>query len=335
MPEKPLIAIVGGNGFIGFSLAKHLIKKFRIRILDVKSPSRRTNGRMEFVRCDIRNYEEVRSSLKGADLVIHAAIIQIPMINEQKQLAYNVNFIGTHNVCDVVYTDRNIKGMILAGTWHTIGEKELKGVIDEEFGFRPDKVESRARLYVLSKIAQESIVRFYGEMSEKIFGIIRMGTVLGEGMPEETAASIFIENGLKGKPITPYKHSMYRPMLYVDIEDVCKAYENFAMKILNEKHWQGRDSLSHVVNVYYPKLITILGLTEAIREAIRRLTDYKVNPEIKIVDKGLPMMFSKGDEKWIKADVSKASRMLGLKNLRSPYESVEKIIKQRLARSRK
>ena len=35
----------------------------------------------------------------------------------------------------------------------------------------------RARLYALSKMAQEAIVRFYDEMSNKIFGIIRMGTV--------------------------------------------------------------------------------------------------------------------------------------------------------------
>jgi len=50
----------------------------------------------------------------------------------------------------------------------------------------------------LAKIAQESIVRFYDEMSEKVFGIVRMGTVLGEGMPEKTAANIFITNGLRG-----------------------------------------------------------------------------------------------------------------------------------------
>jgi len=80
---------------------------------------------------------------------------------------------------------------------HTIGERELRGVIDEEFGFRPDKVEDRARLYALSKIAQESVVRFYDEVSEKIFGIVRMGTVLGMLMPEKTAANLFIENGLK------------------------------------------------------------------------------------------------------------------------------------------
>ena len=78
----------------------------------------------------------------------------------------------------------NIGGIILASTWHIMGEREFDGIINEEIGFRPDKVEDRARLYVLSKIAQEVITRFYDEMSDKVFGIIRMGTVLGEKMPE-------------------------------------------------------------------------------------------------------------------------------------------------------
>jgi len=59
----------------------------------------------------------------------------------------------THNICRAVAEEPNIKGMILAGSWHTIGERELSGIIDEEFGFRPDKVEDRTRLYALSKIA--------------------------------------------------------------------------------------------------------------------------------------------------------------------------------------
>lgn len=33
------IGIVGGSGFIGFSLAKYLSEKFRVRIIDVKAPS--------------------------------------------------------------------------------------------------------------------------------------------------------------------------------------------------------------------------------------------------------------------------------------------------------
>lgn len=229
-----IIGVVGGSGFIGGSLANYLGRNFKIKILDVIPPRFQLGDNVSFYRCDIRRYDEVERAFKGVNLVIHAAIIQIPRINEAKRLGYEVNVIGTQNVCRAVDSLPNIKGLILTGSWHTIGERELSGVIDETFGFRPDKVEDRARLYALSKIAQESIVRFYDEMSDKVCGIIRMGTVLGEGMPEKTAANIFIERGLRGESITPYKHSMYRPMLYVDINDICKAFEIYAKKFLNQ-----------------------------------------------------------------------------------------------------
>lgn len=194
-----VIGITGGAGYIGSSLAKHLSRSFHVKILDIKaSQKHRFSDAVSFQMCDVRSYEKVKKALEDVDLVIHAAIVQIPLINENKRLGYEVNFVGTQNVCRTVDESLKAKGLILAGSWHAIGERELKGVIDEEFGFRPDKVEDRARLYALAKIAQESVVRFYDEMSEKVFGIIRMGTVLGEGMPEKTAANIFIQNGLRG-----------------------------------------------------------------------------------------------------------------------------------------
>ena len=154
---------------------------------------------------------------------------------------------------------------------------------DEEFGFRPDKVENRARLYALSKMAQEATVRFYDEMSDKIFGVIRMGTVLGVGMPEKTAANIFIERGLKGQSITPYKSSMYRLMLYVDIDDICQSFDLYLEKIFNGKIGKSENSLSHIVNVYYPEQITILELAQITKTKIEQLSDGKINPPIEIV----------------------------------------------------
>jgi UDP-glucose 4-epimerase len=223
----------------------------------------------------------------------------------------------------------NIKCMILASSWHTIRESGITGVINEELGFRPDKVEDRARLYALSKIAQECIVRFYDEMSEKIFGIIRMGTVLGEGMPEKTAANIFISKGLKGESITPYKHCMHRPMLYVDIEDVCKAYEILIRKILSGKLEKRGNSLSHIINVYYPEPITILELATIVRNVIMKYTDGKVKPRIKIVDEGKPILFTKKDKDKMKVDITKAEKMLGQK-FTNPAEPIEKIVKERI-----
>lgn len=328
--DKSKIAIVGGSGFIGFSLAKFLSSNFNVKIVDIKKGATLPDN-VTFEQCDVKFYSEVERALANVDLVIHTAIIQIPLINENKRLGYDVNFIGTSNICRVVDESSTIKGMILSGTWHTIGEKELGGVINEEFGFRPDKVEERARLYALSKMGQEAIVRFYSEMSDKTFGIIRMGTVLGEGMPEKTAANIFITKGLKGEPITPYKDSMYRPMLYVDVIDVCRAYEKFAIKILHNKFKKTNNSLSQIANVYYPEPITILELAELVKANIIKYTNGKINPSINVIDQGKPMSFTEADKARLKIDISKAKELLEIETLISPSDSINQLIKNNLS----
>jgi len=157
------IGIIGGSGFIGSALAEHLGGLFKIRILDVKQVSKDLESKVNFQRCDIRNYNDLKEKLRGVDLVIHTAIIQIPLINENKKLGYEVNVKGIQNVCEAVYNIDSIRGFLLTGSWHVFGEREFRSVINEEFGFRPDKMEERAKFYALTKIAQETIARFYDE----------------------------------------------------------------------------------------------------------------------------------------------------------------------------
>ena len=325
--KKHKVTIVGGAGFIGSALARHFSRKFRVKILDKNPLQKELEDKVEYQQCDIRNYNEVKQGLEDADLVIHTAIVQIPLINEAKEFGYEVNVLGTQNICKVVEENPSIKGMILASSWHVFGERGLKGTIDEDFGFRPDKVEDRARLYALSKIAQETIVRFYDEMSKKIYGIIRMGTVLGGGMPEKTAANIFITKGTMGEPLTPYKHSMHRPMIYVDMDDVCVAFEAYTSKILNNEIPKEGGSLAHVVNVCYPEPITILELANLVKDLITKYTGGKITPEVKIVDMEQPSLFTARDKEGINIDTDRAVRLLGIKGLTSPQESLSRIIK--------
>jgi len=136
-------------------------------------------------------------------IVVHTGIVQILTINEQKRLGLEVNFLGTYNVSRAVDENSKIKGMILASTWHLMGEAGLSGVINEEISYRPDKVENKARLYVFSKIVQEVIVRYHNEMSDKVFGVIRLGTVIGRGMSEKTAVKTFARQALSGQVRNP------------------------------------------------------------------------------------------------------------------------------------
>lgn len=324
------IGIIGGAGFIGSALARYLSDQFKIRILDVKPVSKDLESRTNFLRCDIRNYNELKEKLKGLDLVIHTAIIQIPLINKNKRLGYEVNVKGTQNVCEAVHKSDSIKGFLLTSSWHVFGEREFRSVIDEEFGFRPDKIEKRAKFYAITKIAQETIVRIYDDLSAKILGVIRIGTVLGEGMPEKTAANIFITEGLKGKTITPFKHSMYRPMLYVDINDVCRGFGIFAKKILDDDVEKNTESLAHVINLMWPKSITILDLATIVRDSIIRESRGKTKPEIKIIDHKKQILYPSNKEIII-VNWKRAESFLRLKKLKSPPESIARIISQRLA----
>jgi nucleoside-diphosphate-sugar epimerase len=324
------IGIVGGAGFIGLTLARHLSKSFRVKILDRKSMPRDLEGKLEYEQCDVQKYSEVQRGLKDVELVIHAAIVQIPLINEEKRLGYGVNIVGTQNVCEVVDQNSLIKGMILTGSWHVIGERELRGVIDEEFGFRPDKVEDRARLYALCKVCQETVVRLFDEVSEKVYGVIRMGTVLGSGMPEKTAASIFIRKGLEGKPLTPFRHSMYRPMLYVDVDDVCRAFGAYARKILNGEIRKEDVRFLNAVNLYWPEPITILELAEMVKDVVISCSRGKIKPEIEVVDKGEPILFTPEDKGLIRVDISRVKAFLGMENLTDPRESIEKLVRERV-----
>jgi UDP-glucose 4-epimerase len=328
-----LISIVGGSGYIGGNLARELSKKHSVKIIDIREPAwDMKEYNISFCRCDVRVFECIQECLRDSDVVIHTAIIQIPRINEEKRFGFEVNYVGTMNVCEAVYRIPKVRGLILTGSWHVFGESGLTGIVDESFGYRPDKVEDRARLYVLSKIAQEVITRYYDEMSDKVYGIARLGTVLGEGMPEKTAANIFIERGLRGEPLTPYKHSMYRPMLYVDVRDVVKALDIYVNKILNGEVEKHGSSLGRVLNLVYPEPITILELAEIVRDTIAKLTNGEIVPKIEIVDQGLQPLFTEDSKYKFKVDISKTMKFLGIEKLIEPRKSIEDLVRIRLQR---
>lgn len=328
--NKHDVLIVGGSGFFGSHLARHLSQTFDVKVLDVKPLPEDLGDKISFQKVDVRRYESVRREVEDAKLVVHTAIIGIPLINVEKRLGYEVNVLGAQNACEAVSKSKFTIGLILTGTWHIFGERDLSGVIDEEFGCRPDKVEERARYYALSKTVQENIVRLYDEELDKIYGIIRFGTILGEGMPEKTAANIFISNALEGKPITPYKHSMYRPMLYVDVDDACRAVESYAKKILNNEVEERRNSLAHIVNFAWSNPMTIIELAEIVKDVITKYSDGKLVPRIKIVDVGMPIHRECCKGESMKLTLKKAKSFLEIKTLTEPRESIEKLVKMRM-----
>jgi len=318
------VAIVGGSGFVGSSLAEHLSDHFSVTIVDKVQPT--VPG--AFKICDIRDADSLRRTLQGFDLVVNTAIVQIPAINEKKRLGYEVNVLGTQNICEAVEGIDSIKGLIHASSWHVFGERHIRGLLDEESGYYPDKVEERAKLYAACKISQETIVRITSEMSSKSHAIVRLGTILGEGMPPGTAASIFIDNALKGLPMTPFAHALHRPMLYVDLGDVCKAFESLAFRILDNDPVDSETPT--IVNLFCPPPLTIIELARIVQKKVIKLTRGAESPKIRIVDKGTKPIYTSRDKRLFTVDVSRARRLLRNDRLISPSQSIELILMKRM-----
>jgi len=321
------VVFFGGSGFIESSLAAHLSSRgYRVRVADINPPKNSLEN-VDFRRCDVRDGLDVFACLADASVAINAAIIQIPRINEEPVLGYQVNVVGAQNICEAVARLDGAVGLVQAGTWHTIGETGLEGVVDEEFGYRPDKVEERAKIYALSKVCQESVVRLYSHMHPgKSYVVLRTGTVLGTGMPELTAASIFIRNALSGKPLTPYKHSMYRPMLFVDVEDVCKAYEVVVDRVLEG----GLRGVNNVFNVVYPEPVTVIELAKYVRQVVYEETGGRINPPIEVVDKGLPSAFTPEDKHRFQVKIDRIRGLLSGHILKSPKDALRNLVRNML-----
>lgn len=318
------IGIVGGAGFVGSHIANALRKSgYEVTIYDIVDP--RVEG-TKFVRKDIT--KDSLDDLGENDVIIHAAIIQIPKINQVPDLAYRVNMIGTQRVCEVCMKSPKTVGFILTGSWHVYGEF-IEGTITEDYGYNPEKTDERARLYAYSKVGQEVIVKFFGAMTKgkKSYIVIRMGTVLGEGMPEKTAANIFINNAINGKPITPYKHSMYRPMLYVDIQDVCGLYIRVIEKMLSNEPLK-----YDVFHIFYPEPITILGLAEIVKKNVEELTNNKIRPAIEIVDKNMPILYPKEMVSKIRGDISRIKEVFKIEKVQHPSATIRRLIEQKLSK---
>ena len=73
-------------------------------------------------------------------------------------------------------------------------------------------------------------------------------------------------------------------------------------------------SPERILNLVYSKTVTILELTEMVRDAIAKLTNDEINPQIKIVD------------------ISKAMKFLGIEKLIELKKSINDIVRSRLQR---
>ena len=104
------ILVTGGAGYVGTSLIPQLLAAgYHVRVLDSLLfggnqllPFFR-NPNFEFQKGDVRSEADVKSAVKGCDVVIHlAAIVGYPACRKEPKVSEEVNVQGTKNVAAAV-----------------------------------------------------------------------------------------------------------------------------------------------------------------------------------------------------------------------------------------
>ena len=204
------IYITGISGFLSINLVRYLLSHgytdiAGIDLVDFDYPER---DKINFLQGDIRNKEDLKKSMKDADIVIHTAAA-LPLYSPED--IYTTDIIGTRNVLEqaVAYD---------ANRFIHISSTAVYGVPDHHPLFETDPVVGVGP-YGEAKVKAEEIC---AEFREKglVVPILRPKSFIG---PERLGVfAIFYEWASDGKgfPMIGSGKNRYQ---FLDVEDLCQA----------------------------------------------------------------------------------------------------------------
>lgn len=215
------VLVTGGAGFIGSNLVKRLLERgYQVIVLDNLSTGSLENiraflGDVEFIKGDVRSFDDIASAAKKADVVVHlAALINVAESLEKPDPYFEVNVTGTYNVAKA---SKNADTVIFASSSAVYGDPE-KIPISEEHPLKPKSP------YAASKVAGEAFINSFSSIYGYRPVIFRLFNVYGPKQSRGYAGVIveFIRRALAGQPLVIFgSGEQIRDFIHVD--DVTSA----------------------------------------------------------------------------------------------------------------
>src|SRR3989338_544048 len=220
--KKEKGVVVGGAGFIGSNVTEDLITKgFEVHVIDNLSGGKRenVNSKAIFHKADIRDFESIKSVIKGARFVFHlAALPRVPYSIEHPVETNEVNVSGTLNVL-VAAKEGGVKRVVYSASSSAYGDQKIMPLREDMFPHPKSP-------YGLQKYVGELYMRLWGE----IFGLetvsLRYFNVYGPRLNPDGAYALAIGKFLKqrseGKPLTIFG-DLTQTRDFTHVSDVVRA----------------------------------------------------------------------------------------------------------------
>jgi UDP-glucose 4-epimerase len=220
--------VTGGAGFIGSTLVRNLLEEAEssVAVLDNYLTGKRDNlsslgGRFEMHDADIRDYDAVRRSLAGADVVFHlAAIPSVPRSIHEPVPSHEVNVDGTFNVLRAA-VEAGVRRVVYAASSSAYGDTETLPKV-ETMEPRPKSP------YAVQKLVGEHYAAAFRECYGLETVSLRFFNVYGPrqdpSSPYSGVISVFMRCLLEGASPTVYGDGeQTRDFTYVeDVAALCR-----------------------------------------------------------------------------------------------------------------
>lgn len=250
------VLVTGGNGFIGHTLVRHLLKEGnQVKVIDIK-PIKFTHPNLEFARKSV--LEDIRWEMRDCDMVFHLAA-ELGVINsDQKPLnTLSVNIDGTVNVFRCAL-GTNVKKIVYTSSSEVYGEPR-------DIPINEDSPKSPVSIYGVSKLTAEMYA--YGYCKE--YGVdinpVRLFNVYGPGQGFEWVMPIFIKKVLNNEP----------PLVFGDGSQVrCFTYISDVVSGMETVRKKGAKGEAY--NIANTDQITMKELAET----IIKVSDKNLKPKI-------------------------------------------------------
>lgn len=324
--------VTGGAGFIGCNTAKRLLADgHQVVVFDNLSRiGGRSNlewlqqfGKFEFVMGDVRNPAECHQLVKAhrdAGTLLHlAAQVAVTTSVTNPRHDFEVNALGTFNICEALREVNRDAVLINASTNKVYGEMDDVPVIEEAGRYRYAELEKGVpesrqldfhSPYGCSKGAADQYVIDYG----RIYGIgtvsLRQSCIYGYrqfGVEDQGWLAWFVINAVGGTGVTIYGDGkQVRDVLFVD--DLVDCYLTAAEKIDVVK------GQAFNIGGGHRNVLSLLELIQFIRDKFDITMKYKFSG------------WRPGDQKVFVSDIAKAQRVLGWQPRIGKEEGVTRLV---------
>lgn len=206
MISKKRIFITGGAGFIANALIREYIEQNQIIVYDNFHRDTLTGSgflnhpNITIIKGDVLDFDYLKESMKGADVVVHAAgIAGIDTVIKNPVRTMQVNMIGTANALQAAM-ENNVKDRFVDfSTSEVFGSMAFRST-EEDATVSGSAGEARWT-YAVSKLAGEHLAHAYHSQYKLPVVTVRPFNVYGPGQTGEGAIQIFIKRALNNETI--------------------------------------------------------------------------------------------------------------------------------------